>query len=209
MLKKLKFILAFMALSVCLCIMSTTYSRYVADTTGNIDVQFAKWQILVNENDITTNSTSEISFVPVIEENVNVAPNVVAPSSKGYFDINIDPTNVEVSFTYSVTLNVENENVPDLMITKYALVPTGYIEGDPLDIITLESNVITNTLTYDKTITDFKFVPFTIRVYFEWFEGENENMDDTSDTAVGNAAASEAGVTFSMNADITFEQYIN
>ncbi len=210
MLRKVKFILAFMALSICLCIMSSTYSRYVADATGNIDVLFAKWQILVNENDITNASASEISFIPIIEENENVAPNVVAPSSKGYFDININPSNVQVSFQYSITLEIENENMPDLMITKYSIIPEGYIEGDPLDVITLENNIITNSLLFDKNTADFHFAPFSIRVYFEWYEGENETMNDESDSTVGNTAAtSEEGTNFTMKANILFEQLIN
>jgi hypothetical protein len=185
--------------------MSSTYSRYVADTTGNIDALFAKWQILVSNTDITSNSNSTIAFMPTIEENANVKSNVIAPSSKGYFDIDIDPTNVDVSFKYSINLGIQNENVPDLMITKYAIIPASYIEGDTLEVINLTDNLISNTLSFNKEIESYKFEPFTVRVYFEWYEGVNELMNDEADTAVGNSAAS-AGTTFTMNANITFEQ---
>ena len=119
MLKKVRVILLFVSLSICLCLMSSTYSRYVADATGNIEVLFANWQILVSNTDITNNSNPTIAFMPIIEENDYVASNTMAPSSKGYFDIDIDPTNVDVSFKYSINLEIENENMPDLMITKY------------------------------------------------------------------------------------------
>ena len=204
-LKKVRFIIAFISLSICLCLMSTTYSRYVADATGNIETLFAKWQILVNTNDITSGSGSSISFTPVIEENEYTADNVIAPSSKGYFDIDIDPTNVDVSFNYTISLSIENENVPDLMITKYVIIPTSHNPEDPLEVIDLHDNFITNTLIYDKTTTDFQFEPFTIRVYFEWYEGAGELMADEDDTAIGHQAATE-GVTFKLNADILFEQ---
>lgn len=205
MLKKVRYILVFISLAISLCLMSSTYSRYVAGTTGNIDVLFAKWQILVNNTDVTSNSSSTITFAPVIEENQYVAANVIAPSSKGYFDININPTNVDVSFKYSINLGIQNETAPDIKITGYSIVPDTYVEGDPLEIFTLTENNITNTLNFDKNIESFQFKAFTIRAYFEWYEGVNELMNDTADTAVGNLAATE-NTTIAMNASISFEQ---
>lgn len=204
-LKKVRFILVLISFSVCLGLMSSTYSRYVADATSNIEVLFAKWQILVNETDITSNSNSTISFVPVIEENNYVESNTVAPSSKGYFDIVVDPSNVGVSFKYTINLAIANENMPDLMITKYAILPSTYIEGDPLTVINLTDNTITNTLNFDKNTPSFKFQPFTIRVYFEWYEGTGEAMTDAEDTAVGVSAATD-NTKFQMTANIKFEQ---
>ena len=52
-----------------LCFMSNTYSRYVADTTGNLKMSFAQWQILVNNEDITGNTSSSVTLNPVIDEN--------------------------------------------------------------------------------------------------------------------------------------------
>jgi hypothetical protein len=141
----------------------------------------------------------------VIEQNNNVKANVIAPSSKGYFDIDIDPTNVDVSFKYSINLGIENTDVPDLMITKYAIVPSTYIEGDPLDFINLSGNSITDTLYFDKNTEAFQFEAFTIRVYFEWYEGVGELMDDVADTETGNLAATN-NTTFKINANISFEQ---
>ncbi|MGE5456018.1 MAG: hypothetical protein ACM3O4_02830 [Ignavibacteriales bacterium] len=207
MLKKVRFIFVFISLSICLCFMSSTYSRYVADATGNIDVLFAKWQILVDDTDITNNSSSTISFVPVIEENANVSSNTIAPGSKGYFDIDIDPTNVEVSFSYTINLAMQNQNMPDIKITGYSIVPEGYVEGNPLDVITLQGNEITDTLNFDKGTEQFKFKAFTIRVYFEWYEGVNELMNDEADSNVGLLAATE-GTTLAMSANISFAQII-
>jgi hypothetical protein len=187
--------------------MSSTYSRYIANTTGNVEGLFAKWQILVSNTDITGNSTSTITFVPTITENANVAPNVVAPSSKGYFDINIDPSNAEVSFKYTINLGIDNTNFPDLKMTGYSIVPNTYVEGDPLEVINLTDNIITNTLNFDRNTPAFKFQSFTIRVYFEWYEGTSELMNDEADTAIGNTAATQ-NTTFTINANISFEQMI-
>lgn len=203
--KKLRFIVVLISFSICLCFMSTTYSRYVANTTSDIEVLFAKWQILVDDKDISSSTNSEISFMPVIEENSYVKSNTIAPSSKGYFDIEVDPTNVDVSFKYTINLSIANQNMPDLMITKYAIIPSTYVEGDALNVINLTGSTITNTLSFDKGTPSFKFTPFTVRVYFEWYEGTGEQMDDAKDTTVGDTAATD-NTKFQMNANIAFEQ---
>lgn len=107
MMKKIKVILLLISLSVCLGLMSGTYSRYVASTKSDINASFSKWQIFVQNFDITNNETSNITLEPIIEENQHVASGTVAPSSKGYFDIDIDPTNVDVSFSYNINLELE------------------------------------------------------------------------------------------------------
>ena len=131
---RIKILLVFIPLSFLLCFMSNTYSRYVANATGDFKMSFAQWQILLNNEDITNSTSSSINLIPVINENNYVKSNKIAPSSTGYFDINIDPTNVDVSFNYSITLKVLNENMPDLMITKYAILDSNYDEKDTCDI---------------------------------------------------------------------------
>ena len=182
MTKKIKILLLIFSLSLTLSYMSNTYSRYVADATGNVNVLFAKWQILVNDNDITNGTTSSIAITPEVDENPHVASGTIAPSSKGHFDIIINPENVGVSFEYDITLDVLNDNMPDLMITKYSILPKGYIEGDQVDVTPITNNVITET----RDLVENKHETFTIRVYFEWFKGEknNETMNDDADTAV-------------------------
>ena len=205
--KRICFMLLLMSCSLCLCFMSSTYSRYVAGTTGNIDILFAKWQILINTQDITDQNTSNISITPTIEPNENVKENTVAPTSKGYFDIDIDPTNVDVSFRYTVDLEIDNEEIPDLMITKYTILPDDYEEGDTIEYTTLQENTITNEIIYDNQTENFNFDPFTIRIYFEWYEGEDELMDDEADTQIGEASSNDE-LSFTINANISFEQII-
>ena len=206
--KRISFILLLVSCSLCLSFMSSTYSRYVAGTTGNIDMLFAKWQILVDDLDIANQNNSSITFTPVIEANSNVKAGTVAPTSKGYFDIDINPENVDVSFRYQITLDIDNEDIPDLMITKYAVLDSDYEEGDIIEYTTLRTNTITDEMLFDNETEDFSFEPFTVRIYFEWLEGENESMDDDDDTVIGIDAASD-DVTFTISADISFEQIID
>jgi len=203
MLKKFKVLFVIASLAITLSLMSNTYSRYVASSDGNIEIEFAKWQLLVNNTDITTNTVSNITFEPIIEANSNVANGKVAPSSIGYFDIEIDPTNVDVSFNYNIDLSIENADIPDLVITKYALVPEGYLEGDKLTFENITNNLINNTVLYNGE----EFKKFTVRIYFQWIEGESSTMSDVEDTIIGNNATKE-DTSFTINANIHFEQFI-
>ncbi len=206
--KKICFILFLISCSFCLCYMSNTYSRDVTGTTSNIDRSFAKWQIWVNNQDIANQNNSTISFVPTIEANENTRTNTIAPTSKGYFDININPENVDVSFRYQIDLSIDNEDIPDLMITKYAVLDEDYEEGDDITYTTLVNNSITADMLFDNTTPNFAFQPFTVRIYFEWLENEDELMDNEADTEIGVSAA-EDDVTFTITANTVFEQIIS
>ena len=201
--RRLCLLLLLISVSVSLCFISSTYSRYVAGTEGNIDMLFAKWQILVNNSDITAQNSSNITFTPVIEPDNNIKANTIAPTSKGYFDIDINPSNVDVSFRYLINLTMNNQTMPDIMITKYAILPDDYQEGDVIEYITTNTTAITNDMIYDEG-----FDPFTIRIYFEWYDGEGESMDDSADSAIGQDAAVN-NTSLTITATLSFEQIID
>lgn len=214
--RKIKIILILLTISVTLSYMSDTYSKYVMSTTNNIDVPFAKWQILVNEQDIVNNATNNLEIKPIIEKSKHIKDNTFAPSSKGYFDILINPTNVDLSFDYNITLKLKNENLPDILISKYAILDENYTEDQNISTTPIENNEIKGTLVYDNITKNFSFKPFTIRIYFEWFEGTNEQMDDLKDTQLATEALKnntnlqiEASITFTQNLNPTNEKEIN
>ena len=95
--------------------------------------------------------------------------------------------------------DVLNDDMPDLMITKYSILPKGYIEGNQVDVKPITNNVISESMD----LTNNKHETFTIRVYFEWFEGtkNNETMNDEADTAVATNNES-----LDIEAKISFKQ---
>lgn len=200
---KVKLIIAFMSLSICFGLMSNTYSRYVAGTLSSVDVSFAKWQILVNNIDVTDKNFMDntITFTPVVEHNDHVASGKVAPSSKGYFDIDIDPSNVDVSFKYAIDLNIEHELIDDFKATQYSFI----IDEVESELHTIEDNKIEEVKSFDSE-ENFVFDKFIVRVYFEWIEDENSLMDDEADTAIGLLAATD-GLVLDFTARVSFEQY--
>ena len=197
--KKVYFILLLVSISVSLSLISTTYSRYVAGANGNIDVSLAKWQILVNNQDIVDGTNSEMEITPVIEENKNIKNNHIAPSSKGYFDINIDTSNVDVSYSYDLTITTDNEEINNLLISKYAILPKTYNEGDKLEFTTITDGKISNDVLFDNSDPSFKFEPFTIRIYFEWYD----NGSDDVDTSISKNIDS-----YKIKVNMNFKQFI-
>ena len=196
---KLKLLIVCFMLIILVSLMSNTFSKYVSSADGDLNVSFAKWQILVNNLDISDAANSEILFVPVIDSNNEVDENSVAPSSSGYFDIAIDPSNVSLSFNYNITFSIENDDIPDLMISEYAILP---VDDSPIEKISLDNNIIEKDMIYDP---ENPFKPFTIRLFFKWYEGENELMDDLADTEIGTVAAIN-DAKLKMKANISFKQ---
>lgn len=176
---KLKILIVFVIFAFALSIVSNTYSRYVAAAEENIDLALANWQILLNDEDITNSSESIGTINPVILENENVANNKLAPSSVGYFDINIDASSVELSFNYNIIIN-QNEILDDLLITKYKLIEDGF-DPEEVESIDVVNNEINGTIDYSETNL---IKPFKIRVFFEWFDSENEKSNDENDTEI-------------------------
>ncbi len=192
--RNLKLLAAFIALIVCITQIQQTYAKYIDVKEGNTDFTIAKWKIIVNNQDITDSSTMSSLINPVYIENDNIKDGVIAPGSEGYFDIEIDSTNTEVSFTYTITLSNTNENnIKDLKITGYSQNGSAII---PLDN---QINSITDTVYYtDQNKLD------TIRVYFTWLDGNGETMDNTSDTN-----ASISGESAKLKVNMSFIQTLN
>ena len=176
---KLKILSVFVIFAFALSIVSNTYSRYVAAAEENIDLALANWQILLNDEDITNSSESAGLINPVILENENVANNKLAPSSVGYFDININASSVELSFNYNIKIN-NNEILNDLIITKYKIIEEG-TDPEEVEYIDVVNNEINGTFDYSDENTNKSF---KVRVFFEWFDGTNESSNDESDTEI-------------------------
>ncbi len=192
---KFKILIIFITLAFSLSIMSNTYSRYVADATGDVELTFAKWQILVNNEDITNGEEHNVLIMPTIIENKNVASNKLAPASVGYYDIEIDPTNVETSFTYRIEI-ADIDIMPDLKITKYQIL-------DELNEQIAEQEITNNTIegTFNYNVDSFNTMK--LRIYFEWYDEADNAMSDEEDTLMSKQE------TISIATNISFEQKLD
>lgn len=185
--RKLKIALAFFALFICLSQIQQTYAKYLDTKSGDTDFNIAKWKITVNNKDITEASTMSSLITPVYTENENVAKDVIAPGSEGYFDLDIDASETEVSFKYTITAtSSENSAVTDLKITGYSLNNNSKIEVDG-------TSEISNQVNYNDENKSL-----TLRVYFKWLDGTGEKMDNEKDTEAS-TSGSKAKLKVSMS----------
>ena len=88
-----------------------TYSLFETDRDAVIFSPIAKWNIMVNDSYVTSNTIQENSFrLGGVDWNSggHVREGKAAPGSVGTFEINIDPTDTEVSFLYEITLDTSH-----------------------------------------------------------------------------------------------------
>lgn len=170
--RKVRIALALIALVLCISQIQQTYAKYIDTKEGDTNFTVAKWKILVNNQDITEATTMSSLINPIYLENENIKEGVIAPTSEGYFDLEINSSNTDVSFEYIISItSSENNNVTDLKITGYSINNSAII---PIDENT---NSITNAINYTDPIK-----VNTLRVYFKWIDGEGETMDNSKDT---------------------------
>ena len=149
-------------------------SVVVSSATSTSSTSIARWRILINEDDITIGATSTSLITPEFPGSDDISSNVIAPNAEGYFDLVIDATNVDVSFTYTITVEPnENSPVTELVATQYSI-----NDGEPVDFGEGE-NSFQGTLG----LTDLDRTIY-IRVYIKWDDSLNlmTNAQDTNTT---------------------------
>ena len=101
-------------------ILSSTYARYRSTKEFELNSNVARWNIKLNGTDLS-DTTADFSTIvtPVFPGSTNIAANVIAPKAEGYFDLVIDYSEVDVSFTYTFDIDSTNSKVVDLIVYKY------------------------------------------------------------------------------------------
>ena len=181
--RKFKLLLACLSLLLLLDLMQDTYAKYIssADATSNFTI--ARWSFLVNEQDVLSNSDFSNTIVPVFDTNANIKAGVIAPTSTGYFDIEIDSSNVGVSFDEVITLTQGTLNtVDDIVFVGYKKNDEEIVEFDETTSITT-----THLLTEETTVNTYRF-------YIKWKDDATETMDNAADTAASQSGTAAIAV---------------
>lgn len=157
--------------SVYLC--QSTYAKYRKKVDQNVNISLASWNIKLNNQSIAGKQTVSGNIVPVFEANEYTAENVLAPGTTGYFDIDIDATGVDVSFSYELNVKVNDSDIyPDIIAYGYTLDPDN--NNEVLDIPT---DGMTGEIVHNTNSTK-------IRIYIKWDDSVNTSMDNAADTAL-------------------------
>lgn len=185
--KKIRLLLACVSLFLLIDLVQDTYAKYVSSADANGAFTIARWAFTVNDQDIIANSDFSNTIVPHIDSNANISSGVIAPTSTGYFEVEIDSSNVGVAFDETITLSQADDNtVTDLVFTGYQLNNGSIVSFNG------GSNVVTSTHQLnDVNTTD------VYRFFIEWKDGTGETMDNESDTEA--SAEGTAAVAININ----------
>ncbi len=154
-------------------VVQDTLAKYRKKVDENISLGLARWDIKLNNESIAGKETITSDVTPIFEESDYVAENVIAPGITGYYDIVIDATEVDVSFSYKLTSIVnEVEKYPDIVAYGYTIDPDNNEE-----ISNYEETGIEGTIAHNTEETK-------IRVYIKWQDDEGNAMDNAEDTAL-------------------------
>ena len=157
-------------------ILTYTYSKYVTGASGSASVRVAAWNITVNNQDVANNSNFSSVIIPVFPGNSNIASGVIAPTAEGYFDITIDGTGTDVSFSYTITTSDNSDSaVSDLKLSGYSI-----DNGQRQNVSSQNGQIsISDNVLYNQQDKDI-----TIRVYFIWNDDSTDGavMDNDDDT---------------------------
>lgn len=175
--KRISFLLICCSLLAILAIfISQVYAKYRTAVSGQAEISISRWDIKLNDSSIKNNQDISSKISPVFPGNENIASNIIAPTAEGYFDLNLDYSNVDVSFKYEITI----ETSPDSAVTD--LVATGYsINGGDKISVTDFSVPLTDTISFADTVRTRN-----MRIYIMWNDDPDtssmDNLDDTAST---------------------------
>ncbi len=190
---KKKFMLLLIGIFICLLLFSIIqiYAKYLTSSTGKTNLTIAKWNIIVNKKSIKNNSDISSEIVPVFEGNDNISAGIIAPTATGYFDLDFDFKDADVSFKYEINVSAaENSSVKDLVVTGYSV-----DDGETISFETFDQP-ISDTILLNSDIKQRK-----IRVYILWNDdAETETMSNEDDTA---SAISDTPALLSVNISFT------
>ena len=152
------------------------YSLFESNRVNTSSISVAKWQVKINNDNISgSSSTFTINNINWIESE-NVKSGKVAPEMDGYFDIEIDPNNTETSVRYDITFDFTNLDSSQFVINEIK-------EIDEKEIVRTGEFTYSNIFTLDEINNN---ETNTIRVYLSWINDELNNEKDSNLGKVAN-----------------------
>ncbi len=172
--KKIVLLLACISLMICIGATATTYAKYYTRTDGHIGSNIKKWAIKVNNESVKQGQTLSQPITAIFDVEEHVALDKMAPGSQGYFQIEIDYSEIDLSFRYEISIE-ENAALTDIAIYK--------LEVDGIEIPSTNGlNISNDVLITDEDPDKIK----QVKVYIKWNDDSNNGatMDNEADTQV-------------------------
>jgi len=144
------------------------YGLFESEIDGNVDGNVARFTVRINNADIDNENYRFTIENIAYETHNNVAPGKIAPGLNFYFDIIIDPTNVDVAFVYDIAVDIPEHEEIHLIIERIHNITT----NTPLLLTDRNTYIGIFPLTLIENNT-----PQTIRVYIKWVDPDSEEID--------------------------------
>lgn len=192
-----KFMLLVIGIFILLLLFSVVqiYAKYLTSSTGKTNLKIAKWNIIVNTKSIKNNSDISSAIVPVFEGNENISAGIIAPTATGYFDLDFDFSDADVTFKYEINVSAdENSSVTDLVSTGYSIDDGEIINFDDFN------QTISDTILLNSNVKKRK-----IRIYILWNDDDTTatmtNEDDTKSAVEDTPALLDVNISFTQVAE--------
>ena len=186
--KKLILFLACLSLLVCIGSTAYTYAKYNSESSHDIGTNIKKWKVIVNGNDLENGSTLSENITANFKNNEHIAENKIAPGSIGSFEIELDYSNIEVSFEYEIS--IEDVAIADIQL--YSLTV------DDVEIETTDGFKVSNTVDIKNDTDDDKIKTIVVTLY--WNDEDGSSMSNEDDT---NVAIDYDSIDFNVNLRFT------
>ena len=175
----------------------STYAKYLTNLSANNNIGIAAWNIILNNQNIISNSNISSTLDLTIPETNYYKQNCLVPNAIGYFDLNLNTTNVNMPFKYTITCTPNiNNNINDIKIIGYALDS----QTQQITYLQNSNDIIQRTVNAQDTSS-------FLRVYVQWIEGPQiELLNDINDTSLALASSNNSAI---IDVAITFEQIVS
>ena len=191
-LKKSLIILTIIMICVTIHKIVQTYALFETNKSGQIEQAIAKWNIELNETDITNGLTEDIIIDNFqLSQNNNVLAGKNAPGISGAVELTLNPKDTDVSIRYDLTL--EDLGEQPIKISSIEM-----IEGTGTLIRTGE-NTYTGLMNLDKIKNGTANVTVRINVYWE-----NDESNNARDTLIG----TQYGLKLRVPINVSVKQYL-
>lgn len=186
-LKKFLIILTMLTFCFTLYKIGTTYALLQSETNSSIAQEIGKWNIKLNESDITNGLTQEVVIDNFsMDENANVKSGKIAPGVSGSLELVLDPVDTQVAVRFDVSFeSIEEKQIELVSIEK--------IDGVGTLVKTAE-NTYSGIMNLSE-ITN-KTAKTTIKIVIKWENNEDNNV---SDTVIGTSSGYKLKVPIKVN----------
>lgn len=169
--KILVLILSLILLAIAIFQISQTYSVFYSVLKGTTEIQIGKWDILVNNTQVTNDYETDFTMDALnFSTNNQVLGGRIAPGMYGTGEIGIKPDNVDVSVRYDIFIDrsiIDNEEI---------VIPDLIINNKTKDLILTAENTYTGVILLSDITANYEDV---IELRVDWVNNEDNNEKDT------------------------------